>query len=337
VIRPSSSEKTARLVEDLTGSDPVRRETAAARLAIAGERAVDRLLTALAADPPVDVTSAILGTLERIASARALASLLLQLSKSSDETVIAAVGALRPLLHAVDDRTSTQTLDALTTVALDDQRAEAVRAAAVEALADMDSRTLAPLRERLRDDPSPRIREAAGWSTDGSPANAAATVEALADDGALPDEPAALKQVLDRTGGAIALSTLHDLVLRLRDRERTAAEPAAAREWATVRAAVHQILAARNSRLALFDLRETLDSATDHLPIGFIAAAERVGDASCLDAVATAWTRVTEGWLRDHLRQAFRAILTREGLTKRHAVVKRLAERHPAAIAALLI
>jgi hypothetical protein len=104
----------------------------------------------------------------------------------------------------------------------------------------------------------------------------------------------------------------------------------------TARAAAHQALADRHSRLAVFDLRDTFESATARLPIGFLAAVTRVGDASCLESLAAAWHQVHDGWMREHLASAFGEILTREKLTRRHAVVRRVIGRFPDAAKALL-
>ena len=90
-----------------------------------------------------------------------------------------------------------------------------------------------------------------------------------------------------------------------------------------VRGAVHFALAIRGSRVAAYDLRETLAGATPALPADFIAAAGLVGDASCLDAIAAALAAPPSAvddrdqrW-RDDLVRAGRAIVQRERLTQR--------------------
>jgi hypothetical protein len=100
-----------------------------------------------------------------------------------------------------------------------------------------------------------------------------------------------------------------------------------AMSWTTARGAAHQVLAERNSRLAVFDLRDTFEQATSRLPLGFVAAITTIGDASCLPALAAAWQQVEDGWMRDHIAAAFQAIMSREGLTRRHAAVRRALER----------
>ena len=105
-----------------------------------------------------------------------------------------------------------------------------------------------------------------------------------------------------------------------------------------MRGAVHQALAARNSRLALYDLRDSL-LEPDRLPVAFLAALEEIGDATCLETLAAAYeasSRSGDAWWREHVAAAFRAIMQREGLTRRHAAVKRTMARWPDAAADLI-
>ena len=99
--------------------------------------------------------------------------------------------------------------------------------------------------------------------------------------------------------------------------------------FAAARAAAHLVLARRRSRIALFDLRETVQGAKEPLAMEFLAALEAIGDASCVDALAKAFASTPDRWWRGHLAQAFRAIVRREKLTRRHAAVKRLEARDP--------
>ena len=115
-----------------------------------------------------------------------------------------------------------------------------------------------------------------------------------------------------------------------RVREREGSEPPAARvSGRLTRAAAHVALAHRGSRLALYDLRESLDAATGPLPVEFLAALSLVGDASCLEAIAGAHARARNAWWRQHLADAFRTIVAREKLTRRHAVVRKFEKRWP--------
>src|SRR5581483_11480354 len=100
------------------------------------------------------------------------------------------------------------------------------------------------------------------------------------------------------------LAVLLRIVERVRDRE--ASEPAARRAaWTTLRATTHLALARRGSRLAVYDLRESLEIAKDPLPVDALAALSLIGDASCLEAIASAHARSKDDWWRGHLRAAF--------------------------------
>jgi hypothetical protein len=86
--------------------------------------------------------------------------------------------------------------------------------------------------------------------------------------------------------------------------------------------------------VALYDLRETLAEAEEPLPVGFVAAVEAIGDQSCLEAVARAWSKArphADAWWRRHLAEAFRAIVKRERLTRRSATLRRTLARWPQA------
>jgi HEAT repeat protein len=128
-------------------------------------------------------------------------------------------------------------------------------------------------------------------------------------------------------------------VTAVRDRER-AAPKAQQQAWIAVRAAIHAALGDRGSKVALYDLRETLESARTALPVEFIAALVRIGDTSCLEPIALAYAHGASAdgdrdWWHEHLADAFRAIVTRDRVTRRHAAIKRIEKRSPAALQAL--
>jgi hypothetical protein len=106
------------------------------------------------------------------------------------------------------------------------------------------------------------------------------------------------------------------------------------------RAAAHLALAERGSRLALYDLRESLNG-TARLPVEFVAALSLVGDAGCLEAIAGAYARASEAgrarddWWRQHLAGAFVTIARREKVTKRHAAMKKIEKRWKSALTEL--
>jgi hypothetical protein len=99
----------------------------------------------------------------------------------------------------------------------------------------------------------------------------------------------------------------------------------------TTRAATHLALAQRNSRLALYDLRETIESSRERIPVEFFAAVTAIGDTTCLEPIAGAYSQARDDWSRRQLADAFRAIIGREKLTRRHAVAKKIEKRWPGA------
>ena len=75
----------------------------------------------------------------------------------------------------------------------------------------------------------------------------------------------------------------------------------------------------RGSRLAVYDLRESVEALGSQTPVGMLSALQQVGDVSVLDAVADAWAGSTNAWFRGQLVTIFREIVAREKITKRHA------------------
>jgi hypothetical protein len=328
-IQRSSAAETAALVRELVGADAIKREAAAARLAILGARAVPCLLESLEGAAAAGQI-AILHALEAIGESRALTRIL-PLADSSDVAVaVAAVGAIGAHVNAVNPRSSADALDALSRVSLDASRPEAVRLAALQALSAFSPDVLAAMRERLEADRSPRIRSVLGREPKLGQARdlAAARLEAAAQ--GLQEDPDTLRMLIREAGEDVGLALLHELVLGVRERERATAGSDLAR-WRAARTAAHVVLAERGSRLALFDLRESLDSVTGGALDDLVRAAQLVGDSSCLAPLASAWTRQADGDRRNRLAAAFDAIRGREKLTRRHAAIRDVLARFPSA------
>ena len=140
---------------------------------------------------------------------------------------------------------------------------------------------------------------------------------------------------IGEAGSQGSLAALHQLVLALGHRERTAATDAERAGWTLALGAAHHALAARGSRLARLDVRVALERSPPERLGELVAAAEAVGDAACLAPLAAAWT-AGEGPTRARVAAAFSAIMTREGLTRRHAAVKDVGTRWPQAAVELL-
>jgi hypothetical protein len=164
-----------------------------------------------------------------------------------------------------------------------------------------------------------------------SPRQAVKSTWTAALDGRLPDQPAELREAVQSRAPKAPLTSLQRLVDALRVRE--SADAAQAADWRALRGSVHQALAVRGSRVALYDLKESLSEARTPLPVSFLSAVHTVGDSSCLEPLAQAYSHAAapEEWWRQQLGSAFRAVMTREKLTRRSAVVKKIVAKWPGA------
>ena len=324
-ILPSAD--TARLIAELSSTDALRRETAIARLRVIGARAVTRLL-ALAADeaaPELARLSA-LTTLETIGDPRSGATARALAAGPDTRLAVAAIGVLG-VLALGDDPSADRAFDRLTSLALDATADMDRRVAACRALEGLPSTVVAPILAALAASGATPVQARAARAE----AGATQPIDTLIDRG-LPADPAVMAAIVRDEGGDARVTLLRDLVDRVRGRERATRSPAARAEWMAVRGLLHQQLAARNSRLAVYDLRETLAASSDPLPVGFLAAAAAVGNAACLEPIAASWIAATgDRWWRDHLAEAFAAIVRREKITRRHATLKKILERWPQA------
>ena len=334
-IRPSAASETRGLLDALTSADAVVRETAAARLSAIGARVVPHLLDGFRRSPSSVAQASILKVLERTHDRRGLALAIEALSATPREPAV-AIAALN-LLGAFLDDDSTQAIEALGAIVTDPDRLDLERLAGWQVLERMPERILAPLRTRLAADKSAALRRrlTAARTTTLTPEPAldpAEFIQVAADGGAV--DPAVLKDVLAAGGGRAPLTVLHRLVEVARIRETEARAEADRHEWRVARAAVHLALANRASRVAVYDVRDTIASETGILPTDFVAAAALVGDSGCLEAIADALARMParidrqeQEW-RDRLFEAARAIIARERLSRRHAAARRLARKH---------
>ena len=332
-IRASSRPEIDALLADLSAESPVARDAAIARLTVIGTRAVQRLtgIVRSAASPVARIAA--LRALEGIASPQALEPVLASLEAKESAVAVAAVSAAAPFLNGAR---SADVVDRLTRLALDPVCQQDVRLAAIEALSGLKSTTLKPLWKALAQDASPAVRAYAhGASRRRSPPRPDPARDlTVASEGKLSDDAGALRHAIAEAGPSLSLSGLHRLLERIRERE--ASESALRRaEWTQARAAVHVALAQRGSRLALYDLRESLESATAPLPVEFLAALSMVGNVSCLEAIAVAFAKSAgsspshHDWWREHLVRSFHAIAKREGITKRHPAIKKILRRWP--------
>lgn len=290
----------ARLIVDLESGDSIRRAAAVARLRVIGERALPRLATFIESDAEAPARALALSALHDLRAVRALDIALGALDDQDVDVVLAALGVLREWVVGED---GTRALEAVTAFAVDTARDPRVRAAAVEALSDLPEHLVRPLRERA---PRPE----GGWTS--------------------LDDPSVAREWIDVHGSTASPATLHQLIGRLHTQEDGAPAAPLRVEWRRVRGLAHRVLARRGSRLALYDLREALDTTREPLPEDFLMAAENLGDASCLEPLARAWSISPHDptW-RARVSTTARAIARRARLTSRSAAMKRIREQWP--------
>lgn len=339
-IHPSSSAEIRRLVDALGSEDAVTRESAIARLAVIGARAVEHLLQEFPAAPPLRRVG-ILRAFEALGDPRAVPLARAGAADASPDHAMAAIGVLRAFLNAPQPAVAADALDAVVATALDRARPAGARLAALEALRALPADVREAVRKNLAEDADPDVRARASAAAM-TPSDAVYrdddVIWAEAVGGTLPKSPLRLKQALAAKRSSARLTDLQHLVDHLRMHEHREIVPERREEWRAIRGAVHQALAARNSRLALYDLRDSL-LEPERLPVAFLAALEEIGDATCLETLAAAYeasSRSGDAWWREHVAAAFRAIVAREGLTRRHAALKRAIARWPEAAADLL-
>ncbi len=329
--RASASTQISTLIDNLNSADATTREAAVARLTVIGARAVERLMAvAASASSAAAARAAALCALEGIADPRAL-SIALEALNDPDAAIAVTAASLAGVF--VRGPKGAAAVDRLTEVALDGARPAPVRVAALRGLRDLAPSTLAPVLASLADDVSINVRTAA--SAGGGDA-ALDPLDVLTQSAreSLSSDPQPLRQAIARAGQRAPLPILLRIIERVREHEGE--QPAAQRpDWTAVRAAAHLALAQRGSRLAVYDLRESMAAASSPLPVEFLAALSTIGDASCVEAIAGAFGIARDQWWRDHLADAFRAIVKREKLTRRHAAIRKIEKKSKATLDAL--
>lgn len=325
-IRASASLEVRRLIGDLEGDDALRRDAAVARLAVIGTRAVRQVLEHLASPSATPTSRAwLLQALESIPDPRAVEPVLDALTSDDPGVRIAAIRASRGLLSLPQ---GPRVLDRLTSLALNPGRPGPERAVALDALSLLPARTMRPLLEKLREDPSPDVRQVVAHA--GLPVDDPVAELEEAADGWLDRDPEAVVHLVSRAAEDAPLSTLHRLIEKVRSKE-SEGRAARRRDWGAVRGALHVALARRGSKVALYDLREALERTVEPLPPDYLMAMGEIGDATCLEPLAVAFVQAqtmedADLWRRD-VASVFGRIVEREGLTRRHGPIRRVRAR----------
>lgn len=341
VIKASSGTTIDALIAELSSTSDIRRDAAVARLSIIGERASQRLLT-LAGNQqaPADARIAAFRALDAVGEPRALEAALMALDDRHAAVAVCAAGVARAFLHTAK---GVSALDRLSETATNPARPSVVRVAAIQALATLHSSTIQPLLQALRVDPDAAIVEAATGTIAKTVEPVQTAPQALLDaaERALPDDPIRLRGNIITAGSTVPVTVLHRILEHVRIREGAESGERRA-HWMAARATAHAALAQRGSRLALYDLRETIESARGPLAVEFMTALTAIGDVNCLEPVAVAYAAAAapnaapEDWWHRGLADAFRAIVIREALTRRHAALKRVEKRFPGLFNALV-
>lgn len=335
-IQRSSAAEIHQLVDRLVGDDPVARDAASARLAVIGPRATRALTKALESTGGAPAQAAILRTLEAIHDPQSVAAATAFVDAADLEVASAAVGLLRRFLRYDDAALANAAFERLTAVTLDPTRPTPVRAAALEALSDLPAETTHEVLRQLESDTNPQLRGAADGSERAS--SGPATLAEISRASLCP-EPLVLRELIEEEGRTAPLAVLGRIIEMVRGLEEAETASPRRTEWQAARAAAHLALAERGSRLSLYDLRESFAAAPGPLPVGFLAALERIGDPSCLEETAAAYLRARmarDAWWTEHLAGAFREIVRREHLTRRSPALKRVLKKYPQAAEELL-
>ena len=329
VIKASAASEIGHLIEALGGDDDVRREAAIARLGVIGARAVERLVSAYASAPTRELKVALLRALE-VAGDRRTVAVAKGAIREGGDVATAAVAALAPLLESPHTATAADVLDVLVTAALDTTGEKRIRLASFQAIQHIPQ-VGARIADALQNDPDAGINAAAHEAPRDKAAADAVWQDAL--EGRLPDQPALLREVALTKALTAPLGALQKMIDAVRAIEGSMPSVQKRDQWRAARGALHQALALRGSRVAVYDLRETIEEAREPLPVSFLAALHVVGDESCVESLAAAYARTPDNdarW-RHQLGAAFRAIASREKITRRHAAFKRIAARWPEA------
>ena len=344
-IVPSRSGRIQELLGRLASGGPAERDSAVAGLTLLGARVIEPLRAIL----PTASRAARLAALEvldRIEAHAALAPLL-DLVRDEDETVarramealggradlrvvkvLAGVlagpalashrrGAARALVR-LQAAGLVEALDPLAARLLDEREEASLRVAILDALRAQEpplaAATLRPLLRRLAASADPQLAARARPTTD-----APFSLEGLVDELVLAGRSA---KAVARTTAALALRGAPAIPALQKSLERLGPPGGVGRDAPSLRAraAIHEALAALDSRVALYDLRETIATRPRAVMPALLRAAGQVGDGSLVPVLSRTVAEET-AWL-DACAEALAAIVAREKLRKTSAACR---------------
>jgi HEAT repeat protein len=258
-----------------------------ARLTLLGERAVGALAAAAESPDPVVRLGAV-DALDRIGSRRGLPALMQALGDGDTRVSILAVQALGRL-HAGG---LPDAFEPLVGLLVDEDASEDLRLHALDAIRGLDDREMRPLLTRLLQTPHPRLRRAA----------------------------ASLERRKGRSegGGDQSVPTIPDLHREIQ--ELSAGGRPGTPATARAKARIHVALARLDSRIALYDLREMLESRPVRDAGDLLEAAALIGDRSMLPVVV-ALAHDEPGLLEPSAR-AFARIVERERISRGSSLLR---------------
>lgn len=331
-IVPSRSRQIQELVAALAAASAAERESAEARLRLLGARAVLPLVAALQASDPATRKGA-LHVLERLEDARARSAVLGAAADPDASVAHAAVVALarrtdadavraeeRALRHADASvrreaarglaaafaAGSVEATESVLSLLEDREAEEGLRLIALEAVARLPDGERRGVLRRLGTLEGELARRVAALRGEAPPQVRLLAEIALEVDAA----PA----------GPESVPRLHDALRRL------AALPAG-EAWA-LRLRVHRELVARESRIALYDLREMLEQRPAGDAEAVLDLVGRIGDASFVPALARLAHEAPAHTAA--CVEALAALLHRERFKKTHRAVKAVRPEHRA-------
>ena len=310
---------------------------------------------ALCRDGDSRVARRALALLSRYAEPKAVATAALVLKGGPADLRMPAARALCAM-HAGG---LVEALEPLLDVILDAGEGAAFRREALESLHAVDPKSAATLREQLARGQGPLARglvEGVGEPTSIEARLRRLLAPSLREDEALGIAAELLAQgtsvlptlhdVLDRATSPRSLGLLADVIAHLRSptsipvlshtltrlRDGSSSTGADAAQAEAI-ARLHLALAALQSRIALFDLRERLLAVPLLAAAPLLSAAEQIGDASLLPALGR--IHAEERTLRKRTARAFAAIVARERLRPRSAALRGLKPADREALQAL--